>query len=91
MYRPYPGHHFILRHSLPDGKSTHHMRLPAVATLGSSSNELTSTSTTISCRLPFLSFGSFFLQSRQVWGLRESKEASATAFHASAYSGTYGS
>ena len=33
--------------------------LLAVATLGSSSNEL---STTISCRLPFLSFSSFFLQ-----------------------------
>ena len=59
------------------------MLLPAVATLGSSSNELTSTSTTISCRLPFLSFGSFFLQSHQVWGLRKSKEASATAFHVS--------
>ena len=59
------------------------MLSPAVATLGSSSNELTSTSTTISCRLPFLSFGSFFLQSHQVWDLRKSKEASATAFHVS--------
>ena len=35
------------------------MLLPAVATLGSSSNEPTSTSTTISCRLPFLSFSGF--------------------------------
>ena len=60
------------------------MLLPAVATLGSSSNELTSTSTTISCRLPFLSFGSFFLQSHQR-GLRKSKEASATAFHVSLF------
>ena len=38
--------------------------------------------TTISCRLPFLSFSSFFLQ-HQVRGLGESKEPSATAFHAS--------
>ena len=59
------------------------MLLPAVATLGSSSNKLTSTSTTISCCFPFLSFGTFSLQSHQVWGLRELKAASATAFHVS--------
>ena len=47
--------------------------LPAVATLGSSSNKLTSTKPTTSCSLPFLSFDSSFLQSHQVWGLRESK------------------
>ena len=49
--------------------------LPAV---GSSSNELTSTSTTISCRLPFLLFSSFFIQFHQVWGLGESKKPNAT-------------
>ena len=63
--------------------------LLAVATLGNSSNELTSTSTTISCRLPFLSFRSFFLQYHQVWGLGESKEPSATAFHASLLTAVY--
>ena len=59
------------------------MLLPVVATLGSSSNEPTYTSTTISCRLPFLLFSNFFLHHHQVWGLRESKEPGATAFHAS--------
>ena len=38
----------------------------------------------ISCRLPFLSFSSFFLQSHQVWSpVGESSEPSATSFHAS--------
>jgi len=59
------------------------MLLPAVATLGSTS---TSTNLTISCRLPFLLFDGFFLQSLQVWGLRESKELNATFLHASSHS-----
>ena len=53
---------------------------PAIATLGSTSNELTFTISTTSFCLPFLLFDSFSLQSPQVWGLKESNATSLHSF-----------